>query len=94
MGSRVLAVVVLATAAWVIVPLGMLFQTGGDTSSDLPLYLWMCSLILAATAMYVGYTLRGNPIRMARIGSDLAKVYLQVNGLLVAISALLSYTGK
>lgn len=77
-----------------IVPLGIYFQNGEDTSSQLPLYLLTCSVLLAVIAMYVGHTLRAHAIRMVQTGRDLAKVYLQVTGLLVVISFVLSYTGK
>jgi len=54
----------------------------------------MCSVLLAVIAMYVGHTLRAHALRMVQSGRDLAKVYLQVTGLLVAISIVLSFTGK
>lgn len=89
-----LIVVVLATGAWVIVPLGMFFKNGEGTSGQFPVYLLTCSVLLAVIAMYVGYTLRFHASRMVKTGRDLAKVYLQITGLLVAISIVLSYTGK
>lgn len=72
----------------------MFFQNGEDTSSQLPLYLLTCSLLLAVIAMYIGHTLRSHAIRMVQTGRDLAKVYLQVAVLLAAISIVLSYTDK
>lgn len=72
----------------------MFMHNSEDTSSQLLLYLLSCSVLLAAIAMYVGHTLRFHALRMAQAGRDLAKVYLQVAWLLVAISIVLSFTGK
>lgn len=87
-------VVVLATGAWVIVPLGMFFRNGEGTSSQFPVYLLTCSVLLAVISLYVGYILRFHASRMVKTGRVLAKVYLQITGLLVALAIVLSYTGK
>lgn len=89
-----LTVVTFATGAWMTVPLGMFFQHKEATSSQFPVYLLAGSVLLAVTSMYIGHSLRPHNVRLVNIGYDLAKVYLQVTGLLVVISIVLSYTGK
>lgn len=89
-----LTAIVLAVGAWIIVPLGVFFQKSEDAGSHLNLYLLASSVFLSVISMYIGHTLRFYETRIVRIGHILAKLYLQVFGVLLAISIVLSYMGK